>query len=322
MGDIRVGSEILAQGGRYSRVVALLHENKEVETRYLHLRHSCGALIISPQHLLRLGVRRRDGSGNEDVVWSWAPAQEVRVGDCLLDGHGSELSVYGVETVDRTGAYAPLTLDGSVIVNGALCSCYAPPGDGRLLTHSVCHSAMLPLRLFEELRVALEQWSQPSGSEKPLLTMEPLWLLPSASDISMHPYAGGLLEVITQVDAWFQCGWNIAPSKDNAKQLHARGPAVVDGRRPFSFDCGWKIAPMIDDVKQLDAALRIDVAGVGRTLGGRHSLDDPLPVDVELGARKMDVSGGGRPVSLDHLLYFETTSANASGVHDKNEEEE
>jgi len=212
MRDVQLGDEILTRSGRYSRLLALLHDSSEADALYLCIRHDRGSLKISPLHLLYHQRRREEdqcadnkeapSDGEEAAAaWSWAPAQDVRVGDRLDDGVGCELVVHSIEWLRDLGAFAPLTSDGALLVNGALCSCYSPPGAG-WLTHSICHRVMLPLRVFEEFRAGVENWSRwdKSSNTPPALSLEPLWLLPTGSDRSLHPYASGLLQMVTVLD--------------------------------------------------------------------------------------------------------------------------
>ena len=55
-------------------------------------------------------------------------ASEVEVGDRLLQRAGEgveEVQVVRVEEVEEEGAWAPLTTEGTLLVDGVLASCYA-----------------------------------------------------------------------------------------------------------------------------------------------------------------------------------------------------
>ncbi|XP_059896680.1 indian hedgehog B protein-like [Gadus macrocephalus] len=76
-------------------------------------------------------------------------ASEVRPGQCVLTsrrGAPTLSGVTGVEVRQGRGLYAPLTLHGSVVVDGVLASCYAAVDMPRL-----AHWALAPLRLSQRL---------------------------------------------------------------------------------------------------------------------------------------------------------------------------
>ena len=73
------------------------------------------------------------------------PASAVRAGDCVLSaaGGGTAAAVVRVEHVRLAGKVAPLTMQGTLVVDGLLASAYATRG---LLSHGVAHAAVAPLR--------------------------------------------------------------------------------------------------------------------------------------------------------------------------------
>lgn len=204
VGDVRIGDELAAAGGVASRVVALLHSKANTTEVYMQIHYrrtdgSTGSLTVSPAHLVlvRQGLVTQTAStegaeGSAIQQWDWIPAQNVRPASEVEDENGLAATV---ETVNRTcnlGAFAPLTVSGNLLVDGVLCSCYAPPMDWEL-PHSACHAAMLPLRLLDSTRMTVENWTRVKGVKDPLLTVDALWLLPSMQDPSLHPWASGLL---------------------------------------------------------------------------------------------------------------------------------
>jgi len=239
--EVKVGDELVVANGAASRVVALLHNSANAVVLYLRISYGGGELKISPQHLLRVrrqpqkprvsapsvnGVdgnpevdsTRADASTSWPVVpaWQWLPAQNVRAGDELEDCSGSPCMVLETSRVCLTGAYAPLTVDGCLLVDGVLCSCYAPPA-AWAVPHSACHATMLPLRVVDTLRATVESWSRPAdGMKDPLMTLEVLWLLPRCNDPTVHPYASGLLRCTSVVKALVdQCTDGNSPGLDS-----------------------------------------------------------------------------------------------------------
>jgi len=190
--------ELAAAGGVYSRVVALLHSKACTTEIYLKICYRSGdaaggCLTISPEHLLRV---REGGASSQSFAatgWDWMPAENVRPGDQLEYDNGQPVVVQSVSRACCVGAFAPLTVCGQLLVDGVLCSCYAPPAAWEV-PHSACHTAMLPLRFLDTTKQAVEHWTRFEGAKDPLLTVDALWLLPSTDDASMHPWASGLLQ--------------------------------------------------------------------------------------------------------------------------------
>lgn len=186
--ELRVGDELrTGSGNSFSPVVAFLHTDEQSFVEYMCISHSAGEdLHISPGHILRL-LSRSEGA-------RWVHAHLVRPGDMLHSGAGPSM-VSQVGTVRKQGAYAPLTASGQLLVEGVLCSCYASPPSLKL-SHSICHTAMLPLRILNCVREAVETLSGKDGNQTPLFTLDVVWFLPSSSDTSVHPYAAGLLRLV------------------------------------------------------------------------------------------------------------------------------
>lgn len=196
LANVHVGDEIISQGGAVSRVVALMHEDANVVAEYLTLEHDGGKLLISPQHLLFVSHTNTTSGGSNE--WSWAAAEQVRPGDMVQNEDGEPLNVFSVKTERAKGMFAPLTVDGVMLVDGVLCSCYAPPTAWSVATHTACHAAMLPFRILEVMRGITERASTTGDkASRPLLTVEPMWLLPRGQhcDKTMHPYCASLLGI-------------------------------------------------------------------------------------------------------------------------------
>mmetsp|Transcript_100183 Transcript_100183/g.283671 ORF Transcript_100183/g.283671 Transcript_100183/m.283671 type:complete len:368 (+) Transcript_100183:96-1199(+) len=200
--SVQVGDEVGAACGEFSRVVALLHSGADALVPYLRIRHAAGEICLSPEHLIRARRRASPPGGGSDPPacaaaparggsWEWTAAQNLRPGDELLDAQGDAAGVDSIQPARLPGMFAPLTAVGTLLVDGVLCSCYAPP-TAWAVPHESCHNSMLPLRLLDAARETLERWSRIGGARKPLLTLQVLWLLPLGDDPTMHPYASGL----------------------------------------------------------------------------------------------------------------------------------
>lgn len=226
--DVVLGDELWTSNSSSSRVVALLHNNSSITEVYLQIRYDtpagdCNSLLVSPQHLVRTRVRggRVDDSSGDRGLSSmmpialdecikhgsklgvfkqqrrqfegaWTAAEDIRPDDELLDENGLPVKVRSIGRVCLVGAYAPLTASGELLVNGVLCSCYSPP-TAWMVPHGACHASMLPVRLLDTARVAVERLTRSKDSEVPFFTVDCVWLLPRMEDETLHPWASGLL---------------------------------------------------------------------------------------------------------------------------------
>ena len=88
---------------------------------------------VSEYHLV---LRRAKKDFTEDFVF----AREIETGDSILLNN-SWVEVKGFKKVSAKGLYAPLTLSGTILINGVLTSNYA-----HLKDHNLIHKAFWPLR--------------------------------------------------------------------------------------------------------------------------------------------------------------------------------
>mmetsp|Transcript_11443 Transcript_11443/g.13117 ORF Transcript_11443/g.13117 Transcript_11443/m.13117 type:complete len:792 (+) Transcript_11443:73-2448(+) len=104
---------------RFSRIYSLGHIHHTVKTEYLQIfseQVPNKPLEITKDHMLFTV----DEGGNEKSI----PASNIMVGDQLLLPNGSSSIVTKIQLQQRKGAYAPITEDGTIVVNGVVASCY------------------------------------------------------------------------------------------------------------------------------------------------------------------------------------------------------
>jgi len=117
-----------------------------------------------------------------------------QIGDFLEAGDGSLDEVVDVRTSKGRGVFAPLTAEGTVVVNDVVVSCYAV-----VHSHSLAHMVYAPLRIAHNLQLSLRRlWDNslrqlvvfpsPLNSQK---TDEPT--------VGVHWYAHGLYSVAEYV---------------------------------------------------------------------------------------------------------------------------
>eukprot|EP00746_Dinoflagellata_sp_MGD_P146532 gnl/MRDRNA2_/MRDRNA2_78991_c0_seq1.p1 gnl/MRDRNA2_/MRDRNA2_78991_c0~~gnl/MRDRNA2_/MRDRNA2_78991_c0_seq1.p1 ORF type:complete len:359 (-),score=57.88 gnl/MRDRNA2_/MRDRNA2_78991_c0_seq1:22-1098(-) len=172
----------------WTRVVAWLHQDPRSSVPYLRIQHTSGEISVSAAHLVCV---KKDGC--QEAEHSWIPAQDISPGSVLFMAHGKSCIVTSILPEERQGMYAPLTDAGTLLVDGVLCSCYAPPVFCQVpVPHMVCHVALAPLRALDQARRAVERWDIDENG-RPLFTIEVVH--PWIHDQFMHPYAAVLLRL-------------------------------------------------------------------------------------------------------------------------------
>ena len=110
-------------------------------------------IFLTPRHLI---FTLESNANVSRLVAKHAMA--VNVGDFVLgkDARGNRLVPRKVTRVyfeRKTGAVAPLTSQGNIIVDGILASCYAETSD-----HGLAHKAFSPVRLWHRYSPATFKW--------------------------------------------------------------------------------------------------------------------------------------------------------------------
>jgi len=144
MADLKVGDtlRVVSHDGSiaWSQVCGWAHREPNSTATYLRLSTSQRQLIVSADHL----VATIAGSSI-----SFVPASTVRAGNTLLECDNTPQGAAGawgnrvmsVDAVNAHGVFAPLTLTGTIVVDGVAASCYAATK-----SHTLAHAAMKPVR--------------------------------------------------------------------------------------------------------------------------------------------------------------------------------
>lgn len=142
----------------FSPVLMFLHRDPLVSRSFLRLTTSSGAsLTLTSSHLIVLLQRQHAVSptptvGDAVEYGGVVLAGRVEAGDFLLltGQEGVRLEkVVGIKHVAGAGVFAPLTAEGTVVVDGFVASCYAV-----IDSQTVAHWAFLPVRLYVNLKEA------------------------------------------------------------------------------------------------------------------------------------------------------------------------
>lgn len=174
MKDLKVHDRVRTGKNRYQPVYAFGHYNEDTPTEFVKLSYQTSAgktksIELSGEHLLYIQDQARP-----------VRADSVAHGDMLLHADARDVRVTRVTNVTREGYYAPLTADGTIVVDGLVASVYAT-----LLTKSqsekielngwtvpgvvdqetFLHLAVAPLRMLCQMNLNLYDGCQITGNQ-------------------------------------------------------------------------------------------------------------------------------------------------------------
>ncbi|KAI4459240.1 hedgehog [Holotrichia oblita] len=141
--DLRIGEKILSmdldtQEFVYSEVILFLDWDPSQRRDFLKIELQSGrTLTVTPSHL----IFQIANDNRSRTIY----AAKLKTGDRVLVLDSKKLiedSIVKVRQIVSTGVFAPLTLTGTVVVDGVLASCYAT-----IDSQSIAHWAFTPIRL-------------------------------------------------------------------------------------------------------------------------------------------------------------------------------
>ena len=137
MMDLQPGDEVMVGDGTYEPIYAFAHYAPTIKASFLQMSTSLGSMIeVTPEHLIFV-------KDKTDPV----RADEIVVGDLLQVASGDDLmSVTEIRFVELEGLFAPLTVDGTIAVEGIKASCYIWTGATPINQHKLTHMTLAPFR--------------------------------------------------------------------------------------------------------------------------------------------------------------------------------
>jgi len=115
--DLKRGDQVLTADGSYKPFTTMLHMKSEKLANFIQIftdETKEAPLELTGDHWLFL-------HGEPIPV----EAKTVKIGDMLVGVHGVKKVVTDIKEVTRKGAFAPLTGDGSIVVDGVVASCFS-----------------------------------------------------------------------------------------------------------------------------------------------------------------------------------------------------
>lgn len=141
MKNVKVGDNVLTMNSKglpiYSEVTMIMHQNKEVAVNdYVQITTTGGQTItLSSYHLIFI-------SKSESVF-----SKDVKIGQNIYiydsENHKFYVSaVTNITTATKIGAFAPLTAEGTIVVDDVYASCYA-----LFPSHTISHAVFWVWRI-------------------------------------------------------------------------------------------------------------------------------------------------------------------------------
>ena len=150
-------NDFVASKTGWTRVYTFVHWHSSQPTRGLHIIHEYGEMTLTPNHLVfdHEGTARPASSYHPGTKMLWNQAGIGFIPSVVTD----------VSLVSMPGYSAPLTVDGSILVDGILASCYMHmdpnvSGPKFSLPHWMLHSMMVAAR---NLDPRIDSYMPPEG---------------------------------------------------------------------------------------------------------------------------------------------------------------
>ncbi|XP_024878336.1 sonic hedgehog protein A isoform X2 [Temnothorax curvispinosus] len=150
--EVHLGERIAALDSRgdvvYSEVIAFLDRSPSERRQFIRLTTKSGrVLTLTPAHLVPVEGR------SSVFAFSVQPGDRILVSDTDATSAANEVdsrlrwdSVVETKLVLEEGVYAPLTMEGTLLVDDVVASCYAVVN-----SQSVAHYSFLPLRIWHSI---------------------------------------------------------------------------------------------------------------------------------------------------------------------------
>lgn len=159
LNELRIGDRVLSMDNdgqlKFSEVFMFLDRNENERREFIRIETDNGqAITATPSHLIYTWQTNNDNAMQTNTPTAdFRFAELVRVGDFVLVHVNETLEPRRVTRITvelHRGVYAPLTYDGTIVVNSIAASCYA-----LVEKHSLAHSSFMPMRSLHRIEEML-----------------------------------------------------------------------------------------------------------------------------------------------------------------------
>jgi len=140
IGNLRLGDNVLTltpgTGAHYTEFLGWLDRDANADGKFLKISTNSSSIVLTGNHLV---FRLSAEVGLESVF-----ADQIEEGDRMVSWKGEE-TVVEVEVAREKGIWTPLTMEGTLLVDGLLASSYAS------FSHHVSELVWAPVKMFPRL---------------------------------------------------------------------------------------------------------------------------------------------------------------------------
>lgn len=150
LSELRIGEKVLSmdENGelKYSEVYMFLDRDEDQQREFIRIETERGTSITAtPSHLIYIWSTNNENPSNPktDSV-NFKFAEFVKINDFVMVNVNGTLEPQRVHKITyelHHGVYAPLTYDGTIVVNSITASCYA-----LVEKHNLAHWSFMPMR--------------------------------------------------------------------------------------------------------------------------------------------------------------------------------
>jgi len=153
MEHLHVGDTILSSISdgqlQFSEVYFNPHRDEAGVGKYVNVTTASTELMLSPKHHIFVVT--------DDVTYS-IPAEQMKIGDQVLilkpgDNKLTQEMVTGLSVTSEVGVYSPITMSGTIIVNGMFASCY-----NDYVAPQKAHALLWPVRKLYQVAPSVCKW--------------------------------------------------------------------------------------------------------------------------------------------------------------------
>lgn len=158
LNKLEIGDRVLSMDNdghlKYSEVFMFLDRDETERREFIRIETENGqAITATPSHLIYTWRTNDDNVLANTETADFRFAELVRIGDYVLVNVNGTLEPRRVTQITpelHRGVYAPLTYDGTIVVNSIAASCYA-----LVEKHSLAHSSFIPMRSLHRIEEML-----------------------------------------------------------------------------------------------------------------------------------------------------------------------
>lgn len=152
LSELRIGEKVLSMDRngelKFSKVFMFLDRVTDQQREFVRIETNSNnqttSITATPSHLIYIWSKNNDLMADKSDSLNFKFAELVEVGDYVMVAVNGTLEPQRVKKISielHKGVYAPLTYDGTIVVNSVTASCYA-----LVEKHNLAHWSFAPMR--------------------------------------------------------------------------------------------------------------------------------------------------------------------------------